>query len=332
MTMVRLCRLEAAVLGLWFAAAACGSGAQNSPAPPAPPAQTGGAVGTGGARASGGAGGGASGGAPGAGGGAPAGGSGGSSADAAAPGAPDSAESTPADASAPADPSGKTILMVAGTSNGTAPLGQGIGDKVIKARLTTTLGHKLVIGDESAPKATLVAAAEAADMVLVVESVSSVNLLGKLKDVTKPILSYEAFIQDDMGLTAPGPPGDPGEPKNFALGVKDNESRIDIVDPAHPLAAGLSGTVTVYSANKEITWGTVAKTAEVVATLPGDAAGASIYVYRKGVALFDGTPAAGLRIGFFLEDDDKTGTPNFLTPEGLRLFDAAVKFALSAGK
>jgi hypothetical protein len=44
--------------------------------------------------------------------------------------------------------------------------------------------------------------------------------------------------------------------------------------------------------------------------------------------LFDGTTAAGLRVGFYLEDDNVTGTPNFMTADGRKLFDAAVAYAL----
>jgi hypothetical protein len=164
--------------------------------------------------------------------------------------------------------------------------------------------------------------------VLVSESVGSALLQGKLKPVSKPIVSYEAFIQDEMGLTPPGPPGDPGLPAQFALGVKAADTRIDIVMPNHPLAAGLTGTVTVYKMPREVTWGKVAATAEIVATLAGDTTGPCIYVYRKGARLHDASIAAGLRVGFFLEDDDKTGTANLMTDDGLRLLDAAVRFAL----
>ena len=96
-------------------------------------------------------------------------------------------------------------------------------------------------------------------------------------------------------------------------------------------AAGLSGQVKVYSQLKEITWGKVAPTAEVIATLATDTSGASIYVYRKGSRLFDGSLATGLRIGFFLEDDNVTGTPNLMTADGLTLFDRAVAFGLANG-
>jgi hypothetical protein len=228
-----------------------------------------------------------------------------------------------ADASA-----GAAILFVVGSSNGTTARGDGIGDKFTRQRLETVLHHRVTLTDDTASAAMLQMLAQRADLVIVSESVSSAFLLGKLKPVTQPILNYEAFIQDEMGLTAPGPPGDPGLPAQFALGVKADETRIDIVNPNHPLAAGLMGTVAVYKMPKSITWGKVAASAEVVATLPGDRPGAAIYVYRKGTPLFDNTPAAGLRVTIFLEDDDVTGTANLMTDDGLRLFDAAVKYSL----
>jgi hypothetical protein len=89
--------------------------------------------------------------------------------------------------------------------------------------------------------------------------------------------------------------------------------------------------VAVYDSSKSVTWGKVAEATKVVATLPGDRAGVAIYVYRKGAQLFDGSLAAGLRVGFFLEDDDTTGTANLMTAEGLSLFDAAVRFTVQAG-
>jgi hypothetical protein len=164
----------------------------------------------------------------------------------------------------------------------------------------------------------------------VLESVTSAFLTDKLRATSTPILNCEAFIQDDLGLTATGPSGDPGPPSEFAFGVVDGETKIAIKDPAHPLAAGLRDQVSVYSAAKEINWGKVAAGAKVVATLASDPAGAALYVYEKGSTLFDGKQAAGTRIGFFLEDDNTTGTATFFTADGLKLFDAAVNYALGA--
>lgn len=232
-----------------------------------------------------------------------------------------------------AAPKAGKIMLVIGNSNGTTLAGGfSIGDRFIRDRLQTTLGHSIQVVPDSADIDSLTRSAARADLVIVLESVTSLKLLAKLKAVPQPILNFEAFIQDDLGLTAPGPSGDPGPPSQFEFGVMDKSDEIAIRDAAHALAAGKTGRVKVYSQLKQLTWGKVAPTAEVVATLAADTSGACIYVYRKDARLFDGTIAAGLRIGYFLEDDNVTGTPNLMTTEGLALFDRAVDFGLSNGR
>jgi hypothetical protein len=224
---------------------------------------------------------------------------------------------------------GKTILMIVGDENRTAVPGQGTGDVFIRNRLEKVLGHKVILGIDSVSPGELFAAAQKADLVIVSESTTSMLLKNKLKSVTTPIISYEAFIQDEMGLTAVERPGDPGEPEDFNYGVRKLDTGIDILMPDHPLAAGLKEHVTIYKEPREVTWGKVGKNAKVIATLTGKKEAAAIYVYDKGVGLFDGTKAAGMRIGFFIEEENRTGTSNIMTEDGIRLFDAAVKFALS---
>lgn len=221
------------------------------------------------------------------------------------------------------------ILLINGNSNNTVQQGNlSIGDAFVKQRLEATLGHKTRVLWDASAAAAMRAAADSSDLVVVLESVTSASLTTKLKATPTPILNCEAFIQDDLGLTAAGPSGDPGPPSQFALGVLEAQTALDIKDAAHPLAAGLSGRVPVYSAPKQVNWGKVAASAKVIATLAGDASGASIYVYARAAVLFDGTQAAGMRVAFFLEDDNETGSPNLMTPQALKLFDAAVAYAL----
>lgn len=226
---------------------------------------------------------------------------------------------------------GRLILMIVGDENRTAEPGQGTGDVFIRNRLEKVLGHEVTLGVDSASLSILYLAAESADLVIVSESTTSMILRNKLKSVTTPIINYESFIQDEMGLTAVEPSGDPGEPEDFAYGVREKDTGIDIVMPGHPLAAGLAGHVDIYRETREVTWGKVGGEAKVIATLTGKNEAAAIYIYDKGAELFDGTRAAGMRIGFFLEEENITGTSNYMTEDGLRLFDAAVKFALESG-
>jgi hypothetical protein len=128
-------------------------------------------------------------------------------------------------------------------------------------------------------------------------------------------------------------------------GVTVDQLYVVITNPNHPLAAGLSGRQQVYRVPREMNWGAhLAPGAQVIATLApsleaaGDAAAntatdysgaAVIYYVPKGGALAEGATAAGLRIQYFVENENGPGTYNLLTPEGFRLFDAAVNWALT---
>jgi hypothetical protein len=128
-------------------------------------------------------------------------------------------------------------------------------------------------------------------------------------------------------------------------GVTVDQLALIITAPDHPLAAGLSGRVQTYRVLREMNWGAhLAPGAKVVATLApsleaaGDAVGntatdysgaAVIYFVPKGGALAAGATAAGLRIQYFVENENGPGTFNLMTEDGFRLVDAAVTWALT---
>jgi hypothetical protein len=250
--------------------------------------------------------------------------------------------------------SGKNVLMVVGDSNETNPVGAmgsakgtGPGDVFLKNRLQNVLGHKVTMIADTTVKPMLLQAANSADLVIVCESVLSGNILTALNPSTTPIVSYEAFLQDDFGMVdtsgTVSPPTaaggcDPGMPPACTYGTLVAD-QMDIVNPIHPLAAGLSsGTIKLYTTpgdpgrdpgGLEINWGNVGTGAEVIATMTGFPTAATFYVYHKGATLFDGTKAAAMRMQLWFEDDNTTGTFNFSTPEGFKLFDNAVAYALT---
>ena len=352
-------------------------------------------------------------------------------------------------------PGNKNILIVCGDENGTSIVCTSIDDVALKNRLEVNMGHKVKMMPHNADAAEMLAAANAADLVIVVESVNSGSVGRKLVPTPTPILSSESFLQDEFGLVvppfvpvdpgypggvteaqlraaaqllqnaglmleievppaapaagnaAPGAPqpagrganpagrganpagpganptgrganpagrgGNPAGPganpagrggnpaytaaRNAAIakavagitapshGVTVEQLSVVITNPEHPLAAGLSGRVQVYRVLREMNWGAhLAPGAQVVATLApsleaaGDAAAntatdysraAVIYYVPKGGALAEGATAAGLRVQFFVENENGPGTYNLLTAEGFRLFDAAVTWALT---
>ena len=364
-------------------------------------------------------------------------------------------------------PGNRNILMICGDENGTSMVCTSVDDVTLKNRLEVSMGHHVQMMPHNVDAAQMLAAANAADLVIIVESVNSNTVSRKLVSTTTPILSSESFLQDEFGLVVPpfvpvdpgypggvteaqlraaaellqnaglmlnvevpaaapaaagaapaatqpagrganpaapgtnaaapganpagrganpggrganpaapganpaapganpagrgGPGGRGGNPytaaRNAAIakavagkaapshGVTTDQLNLVITKPDHPLAAGLSGRVQVYRVPREMNWGAhLAPGAQVIATLApslesaGDAAAntatdysgaAVIYYVPKGGALAEGATAAGLRIQYFVENENGPGTYNLLTPEGFRLFDAAVNWALT---
>ena len=367
-----------------------------------------------------------------------------------------------------AAPGNRNILIICGDENGTTMLCTSIDDVALRNRLEINMGHHVKMMPHNVDATQMLAAANAADLVIIVESVNSVSIGKKLVSTPTPILSSESFLQDEFGLVVPpfvpvdpgypggvtdaqlrsaaqllqnagfmldievppaapaaanaalgatppagrganpagrganpaapganpaapganpagrganpggrganpagpganpagrgGPGGRGGNPaytaaRNAAIakavagasapshGVTVDQLYVVITNPNHPLAAGMSGRVQAYRVPREMNWGAhLAPGAQVVATLApslaaaGDAAAntatdysgaATIYYVPKGGALAEGATAAGLRIQYFVENENGPGTYNLLTPEGFRLFDAAVTWALT---
>jgi hypothetical protein len=220
--------------------------------------------------------------------------------DAAAP-PPDTA--LPPDA---APPPPKVALLVVGT---TAPLPP--DDTKLKTRLEGK-GLMVKVTGDSQP------ATQAMGVDLVVISGTSVGnmVTGKYQAVTIPVLCLEPAIMGAMKMTGNGATGS---------GVATT-NQIAIALPAHPIAAGQTGTVAITTAaTTEISWGAPAATADHIASLVGMAGRSTAYAYDKGQMMV-GTPAPARRVGLFIH----TKVADRLTPAGWQMFDAAVDWALGA--
>lgn len=131
-------------------------------------------------------------------------------------------------------------------------------------------------------------------------------------DDPRPIITYEADLYDELQLSAAGP--------------RSDEMLLEIDEPDHPLAAGLSGEVEIYEDLQGITQlgDPQAPDLEVVASTLGVPA---IAVLEAGAEGLDGTPSPGQRIAIFAHD---VGSGDLYTEAGLALLDAAVEYALSS--
>jgi hypothetical protein len=222
--------------------------------------------------------------------------------------APDraAADTRPAPDSAPADrpPAAPRTALIIAASSSLVPVDDVLRRRMEAAGLTVTV---------TTPAAVSAGDAAGKGLVIISATIDSPMLGTKLRDVTVPVLSMEPNIMDEMGMSA-------------AAVTVGAQTELTIASAESPLAGGLQGNVTVYTAAASVVTGTPGPGAQVVATVVGNPAQAAIYAYASGAALVGGTPAAGKRIAFFV-NDNQVGIS--LAAGGLTLFDAAVGWALS---
>jgi hypothetical protein len=200
-------------------------------------------------------------------------------------------------------------------------------DKAIRWRLLNTHVYGRVdLLSETDPTPSL----DEYDLIYIAGSVKSANLYHALQWSAIPVIVGENGAYDQFGFVS----------TNTQRGNAAS-TQIAITDPSHPLAAGLSGNVTVYSGPGSdcpssappgqltcsyINWatkGALSEYTEKVATVTGQSGRSALFALEAGS---DGAafPAVNNRIGFFLQDLPAGVT---LTKNGWRLFDAAVKWA-----
>jgi hypothetical protein len=156
-------------------------------------------------------------------------------------------------------------------------------------------------------------------LILVCSTSGSGNIT-KYRDVPVPILNWEWAAYDGLGMT-----------EADGQTIDNSETQIEIVDPKHPLAAGLpAGLRTVFSAPAaQFASAEPVPTGKIVALAADGSGRAALFAFEKGDALSEavvpGLKAPARRVGFFLGGD----TFNTLNADGLKLFDAAVSYALN---
>lgn len=147
-------------------------------------------------------------------------------------------------------------------------------------------------------------------------SVDSEEVRGKFNDAAVPIIVTEHNLLDSLGMTAPG--GGHG----WQLGV----TQVTVTAPDHPLAAGFSGDVTVYTKSGEVFWGIPSPAAIKVASVKGNPGRPVTFVYAAGAMMVGGKVAPAKRVQFFL---GAHLTPDrWLNPAGLKMLDAAIDWCV----
>ena len=201
-------------------------------------------------------------------------------------------------------PPGLKVIMI---TNGTMTA----GDKVMSDRLQSRGFVVTRVSDA----AVTTSQAMTFDLVLISSSAESAPLGTKVRDVTIPVVSIENGEYGPMRMT--------GMTRGTDWDMTAGQTTLKITMPTHPLAAGLSGTVTVSSMVGELGWGVPAASATIVATMADNPGRAVIFGFTTGAQMVGGT-APARRVGYAIREALAAN----LTGDGLKLFDAAITWAL----
>jgi len=187
-------------------------------------------------------------------------------------------------------------------------------DQQIQQYLTQR-GFSVTLYSQYAP----IDAAHDADLVILSSTIRSHDLLGAYRHIPVPLLTWENDLIDDLAMT--------GKRIERDFGSMELQRYVWLVNAPHAMAASIpAGVVDVYEKRATMSWGKPGLGATIIATLHGHPDKAAIFGYEKGATMDYESLAPARRVMFFL---DNTTFPN-LTVAGLKLFDAAVDWAIAS--
>ena len=162
------------------------------------------------------------------------------------------------------------------------------GDAEAERLLSTGIGFDVTVLDTTATTS------DAAGMELVVisASVGTGDESSEFTGIGVGLAPWEAYIFDELLIAGPGA----GHGRAF------DQTSVDIVTPAHPMAVGLSGAPVIYSTPTIVSWGVPSSGAVVIARVAGDPTQAAVFAYETGSSLVGGTLAPARRVGLYPED------------------------------
>lgn len=153
-------------------------------------------------------------------------------------------------------------------------------------------------------------------LVVISSSVTSADVGDKFRTAGKPVVTWESALFDNFAMVG-------AAATNY--GTTLGQTQVVMSLAGHRLAAGLTGTQTVFTSGDPVSWGIVPATALKIATQVGDASHAVVFGYEAGTAMV-GLTAPARRVGLFLGD----AGPSKWTAQGSSLFRAAILWAAGA--
>jgi acyl-CoA thioesterase I len=152
------------------------------------------------------------------------------------------------------------------------------------------------------------------DLVVISDSVAPGKVNNKFTQVAVPVLVFEPYLYDNLGMTGAVAGTDFG-----GSGLQDSLR----MSGTHPLTAGLAGVVAVGTAPVKFSWGKPGAAATVAATLKNNTSRPTIFAYRAGDLLASGTTAPARRVALYLN----TGATDTWNAIGRLLFATAAQWA-----
>jgi hypothetical protein len=204
------------------------------------------------------------------------------------------------------EPCNKEVLFVVGNTQLNA------GDTAIKNRLESNGYNVMIVDDWDSQTSD----ANGKGVVIISSTVNSSEVNTKFRDVAVPVITWEGWLMDDMKMV--------GNASGTDYGTHiDND--LDISDSSHPIAAGLTGEIDIYTADDELNFGKPSSSAAMIAHVDDDPAWPVLFAYESGASM-KGMNAPARRVGFFLRDN---GASRF-TNDGWKLFDQTVVWAIGS--
>jgi hypothetical protein len=196
----------------------------------------------------------------------------------------------------------KTALLVMGF---VPPVALKPGDTKLRMRLEGR-GFTVKIGDDDDPDASK---ATGVDLIVITDS-NGPKVAAKYTNLAIPVICLDNTLMDDLKMTTATNEG------------TTSATQVAITNTASPLAAGLTGSVTVAAAATAMTWGNPPAGAQKIATVQGQANQIAIFGYPAG-AMMSGLVAPAKRVGLFISEPMAAA----MNDDGWKLFDAAVDWA-----
>jgi len=176
-------------------------------------------------------------------------------------------------------------------------------------------GWKVTVVDDDRIRDNGPRAVSGYDLVVITPTVFWQRVKWRLRNAPEPIIVAKPELFPGFGMTT-------ASRSNW--GYTRSSKKVQIVNPGHEMAAGLSGEVIVAIKAKPMNFGRVGNSATVVASARDTRDQPVVFAYGRGETLANGERASGPRIGMYMSQTHA----GFANRDGWALFDAAAAWAV----